>query len=82
MPYIITEAYVTSLTAMSAIRIASEALRHNRYIRSINNRIGLSSPVEPTSADAQDRDTDGNATSQKRRTDNEVIHGDVTIAQT
>jgi hypothetical protein len=88
-PYIITEAYfIASLTATSAIRIASEALRHNRYIRSLNNPVGLSSPVEPTSSEAQDRYTDGNATSQKKRsditeiTDNEVIHGDVIIAQT
>jgi hypothetical protein len=65
---------------------------HNATVNVIHNHIRFTdtciSRVEPTSSEAQDRDADGNAISQKKRTDiteitdNEVIHGDVTIAQT
>jgi hypothetical protein len=65
---------------------------HNATVNAIHNHIRFTgtciSRVELTSSEAQDRDADGNATSQKKRTDiteitdNEVIHGDMAIAQT
>jgi hypothetical protein len=46
---------------------------HNATVNAIRNHIRFTgtcvSRVEPTSSEAQDRDADGNATSQKKRTD-------------